>query len=65
MNEGDLRCREESGGGIEDGGTSNCKDMDWAQKYCAEAKTINGCKGNNKSFYEEYCPKTCEKCWLT
>ena len=64
MNEYDFSCVEESGGGLDGGAMSGCKDMDWAKTYCDLAKSNNDCKGEQKAFFEEYCPKTCNKCWL-
>ena len=58
----DFSCVEESGGGLDGNGILGCKDMNWAKMYCDIANKTIDCNGDEKAFYEEYCPKTCDKC---
>ena len=63
MNEYDFSCKSGEGGGIGDGeDISGCKDITWAKKHCEGAKENGDCEGVNRSFFEEYCPKTCQIC---
>ena len=62
MNEYDFSCKSGEGGGMGEREEDSCKDITWAKKYCEGAKGNGDCDGENKSFFEEYCPKTCQIC---